>query len=63
MTEIITGSRPRGRTRRPRTGLEGRVCASERCDTILSRYNRADFCNGHKPTTYPRIRGVLAEEN
>lgn len=63
MDDIVTGSRPRGRSRRPRTSPNGRVCASTRCGTILSRYNRSPLCNRHKPITYPRIRGVLTDDN
>lgn len=61
MSDILRASRPRGRSRRPKTADEGRVCGDESCDTILSRYNRAEFCNTHKPVKYPRLRGVLKE--
>ena len=62
MDDIITASRPRGRSRRPRTSADGRVCADTRCSTVLSRYNQADLCHRHKPIKYPRIRGVLTGE-
>jgi hypothetical protein len=61
MSEIMRASRPQGRSRRPKTYAAGRVCAAEGCDTILSRYNRAEYCNTHKPVKYPRLRGVLTE--
>ena len=38
----------------------GRVCATDGCDTILSRYNRADHCgvheNGLVVAARPRMR-------
>jgi hypothetical protein len=61
MADILRASRPRGRSRRPKTADEGRVCSADDCDTILSRYNRAEHCNTHKPVKYPRLRGVLKE--
>ena len=61
MSDILRASRPKGRSRRPKTADLGRVCGTEGCDTILSQYNRADYCNRHKPVKYPRLRGVLKE--
>jgi len=62
MDDIISASRPSGPSRRPRTSPDGRICASVRCDTLLSRYNRSPLCNRHKPIKYPRIRGVLTDD-
>jgi len=61
MSDILRASRPRGRSRRPKTADAGRVCTTDGCETVLSQYNRADFCNRHKPVKYPRLRGVLKE--
>jgi hypothetical protein len=36
------------------TEPRGRVCAIEGCDTVLSRYNRADQCSVHAPATTSR---------
>jgi hypothetical protein len=60
MSDIMKASRPKGRSRRPKTFDEGRVCVSKECDTVLSRYNRAEFCHTHRPVKYPRLRGVLS---
>ena len=59
---ILRASRPRGRSRRPKTYDGGRVCAAPDCETLLSRYNRADFCHSHRPVRYPRLRGVFSED-
>jgi hypothetical protein len=61
MSDIMKASRPQGRSRRPKTYDEGRVCGVDDCKTILSRYNRAEFCHTHKPVKYPRLRGVLTQ--
>lgn len=62
MDDIVSASRPRGRSRRPRTSPDGRICASACCDTLLSRYNQSPLCNRHKPIKYPRIRGVYPDD-
>ena len=62
MSDILKATRPKGRSRRPKTAVSGRICVFNECETILSRYNRADFCNRHRPVRYPRLRGVLTEE-
>jgi hypothetical protein len=61
MSDIMKASRPQGRSRRPKTYDEGRVCDTDGCATVLSRYNRAEFCHTHKPVKYPRLRGVLTQ--
>jgi len=62
MSDILKASRPKGRSRRPKTYDEDRTCATPECDTRLSRYNRAEFCHTHRPVRYPRLRGVLNAE-
>jgi hypothetical protein len=61
MSDIMKASRPQGRSRRPKTYATGRVCSTKACETVLSQYNRADFCHVHKPVKYPRLRGVLTQ--
>jgi len=61
MSDILRASRPKGRSRRPKTAESGRVCGTNGCETVLSQYNRAEYCNQHKPVKYPRLRGVLKE--
>jgi hypothetical protein len=59
---VMRASRPGNRSRRPRTFGTNRVCFTEGCDTVLSRYNRAEFCHRHAPITYPRLRGVFSDD-
>ncbi|MEE8456848.1 MAG: hypothetical protein V3S28_06670 [Acidimicrobiia bacterium] len=62
MSDILKASRPKGRSRRPKTYDEERTCAIADCITQLSKYNRAEFCHNHRPVRYPRLRGVLTTE-
>ena len=62
MSDILKASRPKGRSRRPKTYDEDRTCVADECTTQLSRYNRAEFCHTHRPVRYPRLRGVLTSE-
>lgn len=57
---IVGGSRIRGRLRPPATYALGRVCLSEECDTLLSRYNKGKLCHLHAPRSFPRLRGRTA---
>ena len=43
------GARVRELPRPNRTYEQGRICASEGCETKLSRYNRWKFCWQHEP--------------
>ena len=45
----LLGSRPGMSGRRQATFGQDRVCGSEGCDTVLSRYNQADLCWQHEP--------------
>lgn len=58
----IKAARPGSRVRRPKTYAMGRVCDAPECSTVISTYNRADFCFRHRPVKYPRLRGVFTEE-
>ena len=59
---MLRGARPGNRRRRPKTYAEGRVCADDACDTLVSRYNRSEFCFSHSPVKYPRMRGVFTDD-
>jgi hypothetical protein len=45
------GWRPLGRpsTKRLDTAEAGRTCAEDRCETVLSRYNKTERCGVHEP--------------
>lgn len=58
----VKAARPGSRVRRPKKYSEGRVCGSAECSTLISTYNRADYCFRHRPVSYPRLRGVFSEE-
>jgi hypothetical protein len=45
----LLGSRPGMSGRRQPTYGNGRVCGSEGCETVLSRYNQSDLCWQHEP--------------
>lgn len=63
MSAVVTATRPgQGGRRRPKVYSIGRECASNMCDTRLSRYNKNEFCFRHAPVKYPRLRGVFTEE-
>ncbi|MDJ0952080.1 MAG: hypothetical protein QNJ81_00245 [Acidimicrobiia bacterium] len=60
-SDTIKGRSIRPRSRRPKQYASNRVCAQEGCDTLISRYNAKDFCHGHAPKRYPRVRGRIME--
>jgi len=43
--------------RKSKTYSDDRTCNDNSCSTIISKYNKSDFCNNHKPIKYPRVRG------
>lgn len=59
----MRANRPGASSRRPKTYTAGRVCGFDGCETLVSRYNRSDFCFSHRPVNYPRLRGVFSEES
>jgi len=61
-TDTIKGRSIRPRSRRPKQYAADRVCASEGCETVLSRYNSHAFCHSHAPKRYPRVRGTVIEQ-
>lgn len=60
---VLKGKRITGSARAPKQIIEQRTCKSKRCDTVLSRYNRREFCFAHAPAKFPRVRGRIASEN
>lgn len=53
MMEKIVGSRP---SDRPVTHSPGRLCRSDGCETLLSRYNADEVCGAHQQPPIPRLR-------
>lgn len=58
----MQASWPKGRSRKPKTYDDKRVCATDECETRISRYNRSDFCFAHSPPKFPRVRGVVSSD-
>ena len=56
-TGAIVGVKLGARSRRPKTEDPGRRCSDPDCDTILSIYNRREFCSPHRPIAFPPSRG------
>ncbi len=52
-----------GSSRAPKTYSSERTCANEGCETVLSRYNRREYCFAHAPTKFPRLRGRIVPES
>ena len=42
--------------KKSKTVNEERTCKEGNCSTIVSKYNKSDFCNNHKPIKCPRDR-------
>lgn len=61
MTSTLRAFRVGASSRRPRTYRDDRVCNRDDCKTVLSRYNKAEFCHRHAPVHFPRLRGVIKE--
>jgi hypothetical protein len=61
--DVLRGKRIMGNNRAPKTNTEQRSCAKEGCDTLLSRYNRREYCFAHAPTRFPRLRGRVIPES
>ncbi len=54
-------SRPK--SRKSKTFGEDRICESEKCEQVLSKYNNQKFCYIHHKTKYPRVRGRILLDN
>ena len=64
MAENVTkGRRIMGSSRAPKTYSSERTCAHDDCVTVLSRYNRREYCYAHAPTKFPRLRGRIVPES
>ena len=62
MAYTLKGNRLRGGVRPSRKFGEGRICADKSCDTLLSQYNRREYCFAHAPVRFPRVRGRVVAE-
>lgn len=62
MADTLKGNKLRGGIRPSRKFGEGRVCADQACDTLLSQYNRREYCFAHAPVRFPRVRGRVVTE-
>ncbi len=60
---VLKGKRIVGSARAPKQINESRTCAAKTCGTVLSRYNRREFCFAHAPAKFPRVRGRIVSEN
>ncbi len=61
MAQILKAHKVGSSSRRPRTYTSERVCGSRECSTVLSTYNKAEYCHRHAPPVFPRLRGVITE--
>lgn len=41
------------------TVTDKRICDEPDCDTVLSIYNKREFCALHQPMIIPRMRGTV----
>jgi hypothetical protein len=57
MSEVVKGSPVIRLPRRPRQLVAGRICTEPGCDTILSVYNKQQYCYVHRVPRKPRTRG------
>jgi predicted nucleic acid-binding Zn-ribbon protein len=44
--------------RKNKVYAEGRNCLEKGCITILSKYNKFDYCSNHLPYRQARVRGA-----
>jgi hypothetical protein len=59
----LKGKRILGTARPPQVHSGRRTCAKAGCETVLSQYNRREFCYAHAPTKFPRLRGRIVPES
>lgn len=62
MADTLKGNKLHGGVRPSRKFGEGRICADSGCDTLLSQYNRREYCFAHAPVRFPRVRGRVVAE-
>lgn len=60
--QVVRGRRILGSSRAPKASNEMRTCAKDECDTVLSSYNRREYCYSHTPTKFPRLRGRIVTD-
>jgi len=41
---------------------EKRICDEPECETVLSIYNKREFCALHQPMIIPRMRGTVMDK-
>jgi len=41
---------------------EKRICEEPECETVLSIYNKREFCALHQPMIIPRMRGTVIDK-
>ena len=58
----LKGKRILSTARPPKATSEQRYCAKNDCETLLSRYNRREFCYAHAPIKSPRLSGRIVPE-
>ena len=59
---VLKGKRRLGSGRAPKALVDERTCARDGCETLLSRYNKREFCYTHAPTKFPRLRGRIVTD-
>ncbi len=63
MTDLIViGTKTSERGKPIKQYPNGRVCAKPNCITLLSKYNKEEFCWFHQPVKRPRLRGRMPSE-
>ena len=60
---VMKGRRMLGSGRAPKVLIEDRTCERDGCETLLSRYNKREYCYSHAPTKFPRLRGRIVAES
>ncbi len=63
MADTLKGNRITGTARAPKVHSTDRTCIHEGCTTMLSRYNKREYCYAHAPTRFPRLRGRVVPES
>ncbi len=58
-TTTLKGRRITGSARPSRTVQGDRRCSKRGCETILSQYNKREYCFAHAPVRFPRVRGRI----
>ena len=57
----LKGRRIKGAAR-PSKIVDGeRACSKPECPTLLSKYNKREYCYAHAPVKFPRVRGRIVD--